>query len=606
MWPRPNQWTNWVPGMARPYESLYSLLHRFARLNPIRESTFRKTYFSRYQTTGNCHLDYASAEGVHHFVDVARLAHAMGERPAQFRYAYAGAFPSWTRRLFGRHLQWCPACAQRAYHTILFSLIGLEHCPIHKVPLLQTPCGCLSPQPRLNELALNWIHSPPACGQCRRPYFPVRAVREMGLQGADFAPLTRIVSWIENAASTCWVNNSDLSQENLSARAFADLVHTWHTHHGNKLPPSPWREGLGVPRREQSDPVRLTYSARGKLVYEREAYRYLRRTWHDYRGDLAIFKSIRRQIICRLLGGRREWLMKLRTRSDFDFIDIAGRHWPEARFSWAVLTWCRFVLRARCTADLYGRPYGGRSGALPLHPAYDIHMLAPPGCGWHENDWVWQHLLAAWLLRVWDLALHAALEDSPRLIDWKFPESLPDLSWGATLERQGSIALSIAAPHGRMPRKGNHGKTKWQRVAEAKMVFQKRQTEVGALCATMCIRFADAKMWQRVAGAVPPPEAAHEGWLRWLPLFKMKKPVRFVLFQVQRFDYVARSFSPNIEARGQYPREAINGLRDAINWYWNVMSPAERPTIRRSRWLPRQATARRNSPDPPVASAKKH
>jgi hypothetical protein len=142
-----------------PYESIVSILWKFARMNALPGPVLVGQLCSRpldpYE--GIC----ASPADV----ETRRVAGILGVPMKMVRYALGS--PS-GRRPLDSHLRHCPRCMSRGYHSIVHQFLGEMQCPAHGDWLEQgcSACGYVA-EYRLDAQLLD---APYRCPRCRRSY----------------------------------------------------------------------------------------------------------------------------------------------------------------------------------------------------------------------------------------------------------------------------------------------------------------------------------------------------------------------------------------------------------------------------------------------------
>jgi predicted RNA-binding Zn-ribbon protein involved in translation (DUF1610 family) len=65
-----------------------------------------------------------------------------------------------------KHLRYCPPCAHRGFHCLMFQLPTVTQCPIHRVSLRDSCPQCKKPLP--HELSVRTLEHPYRCPSCGR------------------------------------------------------------------------------------------------------------------------------------------------------------------------------------------------------------------------------------------------------------------------------------------------------------------------------------------------------------------------------------------------------------------------------------------------------
>lgn len=154
----------WVPGAIQPHSSMWITMQRLLVLNrPSSEDFFHTFAPSNRPGVRSPSLDPIKQRGKSNTISLLRVARVLRESVACFSGAQVFQYPAGIWPIFGDHLVWCPQCLDEGFHSILFSLRGLQRCPIHGLNLKPTlPCGH-----RIGHGALgSSLLRPGRCGQC--------------------------------------------------------------------------------------------------------------------------------------------------------------------------------------------------------------------------------------------------------------------------------------------------------------------------------------------------------------------------------------------------------------------------------------------------------
>ena len=183
-----------------PYESFWSWVQKFSYQNQasfydVRELLSAPAGGKRVGTR-----DLRASDAW----DLNRLQ-ILWQRPAGegFVFDYLGATPRsvWRTMTSGR-LCYCPVCMESGYHTPLFQVNGIGHCPIHELSLADRCPRCQQYMPYETTPVALWI--PYGCSYCGRPLWQPM----MGSADYRNADQTLIMDsvwhWLQEASSEQW------------------------------------------------------------------------------------------------------------------------------------------------------------------------------------------------------------------------------------------------------------------------------------------------------------------------------------------------------------------------------------------------------------------
>lgn len=122
----------WFPEKTFPFESQWSLLHKFACWNAL-------TVTSTHRLIGHKSRDVSNL-AVRQFLDVKKFSKATGlSEQSVIQSLPFNLVPKNAKTTIYRCLRYCPECLSHGYHSSLFQLGLYETCPIHN-KLLKTTC----------------------------------------------------------------------------------------------------------------------------------------------------------------------------------------------------------------------------------------------------------------------------------------------------------------------------------------------------------------------------------------------------------------------------------------------------------------------------------
>lgn len=146
----------WFKERSFAFESSWSLLHKFGLWNVVGRTDIIN-FFAEPAVTGLSRQSpfsrlYTILQP--HWICIRRLREACpsvsdGEdRRSAFIEFYLGSSDARiTRANCALDVRYCPACFERGYHSPLFQLLTIEHCPLHSMALRAGCPRCRAPIP---------------------------------------------------------------------------------------------------------------------------------------------------------------------------------------------------------------------------------------------------------------------------------------------------------------------------------------------------------------------------------------------------------------------------------------------------------------------------
>lgn len=202
-----------LAGGIRPYESLWSIVHRFLWLNRPSSTEIKRCFSS----DGGFSL-LLSSEGLNNTSvtrqkHVAQLYSLLAITKTQFRKSLLPSF------LSPSGFRYCPECAKLGYHSLVFSIPHLDYCPAHHVPLV---CHCLSCHRNIGDsLDIRAIEHPYSCPHCFRSLVVSRAMFFETREPPNFDRIRKVGAWMNHlsAQSVAWgaLSCSMFTQQSFSA-----------------------------------------------------------------------------------------------------------------------------------------------------------------------------------------------------------------------------------------------------------------------------------------------------------------------------------------------------------------------------------------------------
>lgn len=147
------------PKWIDPYESIVSILWKFARMNALAGHVLAA------QAAKDTVDPYEGVEATREAVDVRRLRAALG---LPLKLLRSALIPDWLRATASPYFRYCPRCLARGYHPGVHQLEILQLCPLHGcwLEVACRHCGHLAPY-RLQACLLD---APFRCANCHASY----------------------------------------------------------------------------------------------------------------------------------------------------------------------------------------------------------------------------------------------------------------------------------------------------------------------------------------------------------------------------------------------------------------------------------------------------
>lgn len=188
----------WHPRLVRPYESLWSILHKLAQLNVLTASELRSVFGNSADVRGELFKQgWATPNDLRGYggLDSTLLASALRLSPEALEtgatrlYVLAPYAAIENQNLYGqfvlKSLRYCLKCLDLSFHTPLFQLAWITECPEHGEPL-RTGCPGCGAQLSL-ELSQSMFQIPGGCPSCGQ-----LLLRASG----DVRPLPRLAQFV--------------------------------------------------------------------------------------------------------------------------------------------------------------------------------------------------------------------------------------------------------------------------------------------------------------------------------------------------------------------------------------------------------------------------
>ncbi len=164
----------WRKNLVSPYESLWSILHKFASLNAANASSVRSIFGkdSDHIDTAN-HWKWNERDDLRYFggLDPLKVAQITNLEDQVIKESVIQTFIKQNERQSHSCtvLRFCKSCLQAGFHSSLFQLLFLKNCPFHKEEFLTRCPNCGEEiSYRLNNNALK---KPYGCAKCSKVFY---------------------------------------------------------------------------------------------------------------------------------------------------------------------------------------------------------------------------------------------------------------------------------------------------------------------------------------------------------------------------------------------------------------------------------------------------
>lgn len=178
-----------LPGGIRPGESLWSVVNRLVWLHRpgidelIDVFEVRRTIWPDLLVAGNSYNTRAATKS-------RFLIPLVGMSERQFE---AALLPQYLES--PGLLVYCPSCARMGYHSIVFQLPGVTHCPSHEERLLRHCKSCGAPIS--TTLGPDMVTHPYGCAKCGTSLIGSRVDFFRGERPSEVARFTQITRWLQ-------------------------------------------------------------------------------------------------------------------------------------------------------------------------------------------------------------------------------------------------------------------------------------------------------------------------------------------------------------------------------------------------------------------------
>lgn len=559
----------WTPHTIAPYASTWITTQRFIVLNHPSQQAFEHDFVLNDGSGKALSLDCAINPG--RSLWLSRFCRVTGESATALRWSQVGQYPPSLQPLFGRFLVWCPACLTEAFHSVLFSLSGLQRCPVHDLPLeYRCRCGLSIPHGKLGTT----FHKPGQC-HCGFVFLEPAAAREPKRNPARDAALEELTLWLEAASRRFWFELRDQWSRYPTIERY--LVHAQHWAQAFRTPGPPrcWAVAE-LPELQHTRWGCTSHEFGGEPVRVRHDIAPV----SEFEAASAVFKAIKRHVLCHVLAGNaRRWVAAFAESSDETCILRHLASGQQAQDAWCLLLWWQ-----SCVWSVGLRDWFRRQDYL-MQPQWDIRdaRVVPPETAVHALDMAFQGSRRRWLL-LWTTAgsLSMLWVAARRAVTLAVCNGEPVWgrgavgerlfpAWSAACDTAGKIVLCMDAPQGSCwPVRPWIDKA--ARTQRARDRADQRRAWIASQCAPVCAWYdGDAQTWTTGPGV---GSEVSEGVSRRRLLGKTKCFFAIVpLPGPGGTRFAAQSLSHPVAASANSTRDAINGLRKALSQTGAAFAP---------------------------------
>ena len=550
----------WTRGSIAPYTSTWIVVQRFIVLNQPSPQSFEADFIRNDGSGMAMSLDCAVRP--ERSLRLSRFCRVTGEDAGSLKGSQVGHYPASLWPLFGRFVVWCPACLAEGFHSVLFSLCGLQQCPVHNLPLeYRCPCGLTIPHGKLGSP----FHAPGCC-RCGRVFLEAAAARAPKPNPVRDAVLGELADWLLGTGSRFWF---DLREPwSIYPGIERYLVHAQHWAQVLRAPEPPacW-SSAGVPELRSERWACSSHEFCGEAVRVRHDIPET----PDFEAASAIFKAVKRYLLRHVLPRQTgRWVDAFIRSSDEAWILRHLRTVPASQDAWCFLLWWQSCVLSVRLRDLSrrrsykmppswnGDPFAGFAPDRSSHP---LHLVF----GRTARRWLLQWTTAGSLLMLWAAAhkaAAAALAHGAPIWGHGVVGERVIPAWSAASNRAGNSALCMDAPQ--MPCWDARATTdKAARVRRAQEQAGGRRAHLASQCAPDCAWYdLEATTWTDgpgldITGTADARKRRLVGETRCF----------FMIARLPDADgarFAAQSLSHPVAAIANSPAGAIRGLRMAL------------------------------------------
>ena len=383
---------SWIPGTVQPFSSLWVVAQRFAILNHPSKLQFDRIFARLKKRQAYAGAVWELPPLQVQESQVLGIARLLGEAPDIFVRPRLSQFPPSAQQLFNPELWWCRDCLIGGFHSVLFSLKGLQKCPHHKTQLV---VSCLCERRVGHESLAVHLVRPGHC-TCGMYFLGDRRARRPEVLPNRDACLKELDDWLTGAGRRIWYQLPD----KLTAYPMSFKRHQEHWEQARLASPPPacWAvppDASVDQERAWSPDLHLTPGALRRSELRQAQDR-------ASTGDFSCtpnFKSIRRYIAHHVLVRGRRWITALAMSSDSDKISSLVQCTEQTRGAWTMLLWWQGCVGSLSLRDWFR---SSRPGVYDEEQfERDVLARGVRDLAWlsmAELNWIRSHLYAASLM----------------------------------------------------------------------------------------------------------------------------------------------------------------------------------------------------------------
>ncbi|CAN7765167.1 hypothetical protein LJR039_007272 [Pseudorhodoferax sp. LjRoot39] len=436
----------WVPGTVQPYASLWSTVQRFIVLNKPTSGRFTDDFgvLLAKPSFARLTLEPEMVSFKRRGFWPLRFSRVLREPLPHFAFSRVGQFPRGVWELFGDRLRWCPACWLDRYHSVLFSVSELDHCPIHGIELEdRLPCSHYVAH---GEFGISF-KSPGRC-VCGASFLDEAGASEVLPSEIRDGVMKDIADWLCCAGQKVWFRIPDPLSA-VPAR-FTRQLTDWQRTLNLGLTPEwfrkpqilnewkSWYHECGVAKEL------VPLSEPGPL---------------RHRDASAIFKSIKRHLLRNEFKLMRQWITRFAMYSDAEYVVHNISRSEKARLAWGFLLWWQACTGTSSMREWFISRHYEDSRDQRTYPFLSTPR-PPPEAITEAQVWVAGWIQVARLQFVLANALEAAkIAAIEKRAVWGRGAMGNHIapSWSVGKSNEGKLSISIDQPHlgfGRVSRLG--------------------------------------------------------------------------------------------------------------------------------------------------------
>jgi len=291
---------SWVKNSIRPYESFWSIFHRFFALNVINSNAFSKVFFMN----GYFHPIPTACFKANGTFNRTKFFKALDISKYQEQQFYLDDLQRLHFPIDQKTTKYCPECIKSYYHTVLFQIDWLKQCPIHAMDLIHQCSNCGS-NFSTDILPAN-ISLPYSCTKCRSRFLDFSYKDLVSPPGRlDFSSFEPINEWRNYAMSL-------LEKYVVINRLPSEIPQSWFFPIYRNVSKRPYPSSFSV-KTEFSEFIEYSYSCNSRPISYKEKHNMLKNILNGSESlpnMASVFKAYRRHLVKREAGGWGKALMR--------------------------------------------------------------------------------------------------------------------------------------------------------------------------------------------------------------------------------------------------------------------------------------------------------